>query len=250
MAASSSRPVVLVTGAQKGIGAGMARAFAASGYDVAINYLDDEAAARAVAADVAAAGGRAHLAKCDISDLAALEDMVAATNETFGRLDVLVNNAAIFPRSDFLDMSVAEWDRVQDVNLRATVFATQFAARIMTKRGGGSVICTASQAVRGVRRSSHYVAAKGAIVALVRALALELAPHRIRVNAISPGLIDTDQPRIVHSDAELAERAQQIPWQRLGQSSDIAATAVFLASPAADYITGQTIHVNGGSYMP
>jgi NAD(P)-dependent dehydrogenase (short-subunit alcohol dehydrogenase family) len=232
------------------LGAALARRFAIAGYDVGVNYLDDPAAAKSVAADVEAAGARAHLVQCDIADVGALEAMVVGTATAFGRLDVLVNNAAIFPRSDFLDLDVGEWTQVLDVNLRATVFGSKYAARTMAKSGGGSIICLASQAVRGVRRSVPYVASKGAIVALTRALALELAPHRIRVNSISPGLIDTDQPRIAHSEAELAERAAQIPWMRLGTPDDIARAAVFLASPEADYITGQTLHVNGGSFMP
>jgi NAD(P)-dependent dehydrogenase (short-subunit alcohol dehydrogenase family) len=247
---SAPRKSVMVTGAQKGIGAGIALAFGRAGYAVAVNYLDDRDAAQSVVDGIVAVGGAAMLSQFDVSDLAAVENAMAGTAENFGGLDVLVNNAAIFPRSDFLEMSPAEWDAVLSVNLRGTAFAAQFAARIMAKQGGGCIINTSSQAVRGVSRSAHYVASKGAIVSLTRALAVELAPLRIRVNAISPGLIDTDQPRVVHTDEELAERGRAVPWGRIGQPDDIAGTALFLASGAADYITGQTIHVNGGSYLP
>lgn len=243
-----TRRKTLVTGAQQGIGAAIAAVLAAREHDVAIAWHDDEGAAMAVARAVEGAGGRAVTLQADLSDAAATKALVADAAEGLGGLDGLVNNAAIFPRSDFLTMPVAEWDAVMHVNLRATFVASQAAARIMAQ-SGGAIVHTSSQAVRGVRRSAHYVATKGAIETLTRAMALDLAPHGIRVNAVAPGLIDTAQPRVVHTDAELAERGASVPLGRIGQPEDIARTVAFLLSDDAAYITGEVVKVTGGSYM-
>lgn len=246
-----NRKAAVVTGAQQGIGAAIAIRLARAGMDVAINWLDDRQAAEGVADAVRAHGVEALLVQADICSVDGVTGMIGEAGDRFGRLDVLVNNAAIFPRSPFLEMDAATWDAVLNVNLRGTVFASQAAAKVMIEgRSGGVIINTSSQAVRGVLHSAHYVASKGAIISLTRALALELAPHAIRVNAVSPGLIDTAQPRIVHTDEELAERGRQVPLGRIGQPDDIAGTVAFLASDDASYITGQTIPINGGTYLP
>lgn len=251
MAEQITRKAALVTGAQQGIGAAIAQRLARSGFDVAINWLDDEASAQSVAAEARKFGAAAVLVHADLATVDGARRMVRLSAEAFGRLDVLVNNAAIFPRSPFLEMDEKTWDAVLNVNLRGTVFAAQEAARLMIAAGeGGVIVNTSSQAVRGVKRSAHYVASKGAIISLTRAMALELAPHRIRVNCVSPGLIDTAQPRIVHTEEELAERGRQVPLGRIGQPEDIAGMVAFLASDEASYVTGQTIQVNGGTYMP
>jgi len=177
--------------------------------------------------------------------------MVAQVQSELGGLDVLVNNAGVYPRVPFLEMRESDWDHVVDVNLKGGFFCAQAAARAMVAAGRrGSIINMASQAVRGAVRGVHYSASKGGVVAMTRATALELAPHGIRVNAIAPGLTDTAQPRYGNNEAELAAMASAVPLGRMAQPDDIAAVAVFLASDDARHITGQTVHVNGGSYMP
>ena len=243
--------IALVTGAQQGIGRGIALAFAREGADVAVNYLDDRAAAEKVMQEVRAAGGRAVLVQADVARPADAQRMVAQVQSELGGLDVLVNNAGVYPRVPFLEMRETDWDHVVDVNLKGGFFCAQAAARAMVAAGRrGSIINMASQAVRGAVRGVHYSASKGGVVAMTRATALELAPHGIRVNAIAPGLTDTAQPRYGNNEEELAAMASAVPLGRMAQPDDIAAVAVFLASDDARHITGQTVHVNGGSYMP
>ncbi len=241
----------LVTGAQQGIGKAIAIAFAQEGADVAINYLDGKAEAEAAAEAVRAAGGRAVLVQGDVSAAGAPGALVDATIAAFGRIDILVNNAGVFPRVAFLDMTERDWDFVHSINLKATCFCSQAAARAMVRAGTtGAIISLASSSVFGAApRGAHYAASKGGIVSLTRAMATELAPAGIRVNAIAPCLTDTAQPRYGHSEEELAERAAAIPLGRMGQPVDIANVAVFLASERSAFITGQTVHANGGLFM-
>ena len=246
--------VALVTGAQQGIGAAVAVALAGEGADVALSWLDDRAAAEAVAARIGAAGRRAHLVRADVSRLAEIEAMVGETVRALGAPDILVNNAGVYPRVPLLEMRESDWDHVIDINLKAGCFATIAMAKALIAAGrpGGSVINLSSSAIRGAVRGVHYSASKGGVVSMTRALALELAPYNIRVNAIAPGLTDTAQPRYGNSDDELVEMARTtIPLRgRLLTPEQIARTAVFLASDDASATTGQVLHVNGGSYMP
>jgi NAD(P)-dependent dehydrogenase (short-subunit alcohol dehydrogenase family) len=243
----------LVTGAQQGIGAAIARALAAEGADVAVTWLDDLAAAEAVVGSVVQAGRRAHLIRADVAKLADIEAMVAETIETLGVPDILVNNAGVYPRVRFLEMRESDWDHVLDINLKAGCFAAVGVARALIAAGKpGSIINLSSQAMRGAVRGVHYSASKGGVVSMTRAMALELAPHNIRVNAIAPGTTDTAQPRYGNTDAELIEIARAtIPLGgKLLTPDQIARTAVYLSSDDSDAVTGQVIHVNGGSYMP
>jgi 3-oxoacyl-[acyl-carrier protein] reductase len=229
----------------------MALAFAREGAHVAVNYLDDKDAAARVAGEVRAAGGKSTVVQGDVSRVASVEALVDAAARDMGGLDVLVNNAGTYPRVPFLDMREADYDHVLDVNLKGTFFCAQAAARAMIAAGRrGSIINLASQAIRGAVRGTHYTASKGGVVALTRAIALELAPHGIRVNAIAPGLTDTAQPRYGSTEEEIAAMSDAVPLGRMAQPQDIADVAVFLASDAARHITGQTIHVNGGQYLP
>jgi NAD(P)-dependent dehydrogenase (short-subunit alcohol dehydrogenase family) len=248
-----SGKVALVTGAQQGIGAAIALALAGEGADVALTWLDDEAAAEAVGRGVRESGRRAELIRADVAKLGDIESMVYETVRRLGPPDILVNNAGVYPRVPLLQMTERDWDFVLDINLKAGCFATIAAAKaLIAAKKPGAVINLASSAVRGAVRGVHYSASKGGVVSMTRSLALELAPHDIRVNAIAPGLTDTAQPRYGNSDAELVEMARAtIPLRGALLTPDqIARTAVFLASDDASAVTGQVLHVNGGSYMP
>jgi len=242
---------VLVTGAQQGIGRAIAVHCAMAGGDVAVNWLDDERAANAVSDQIRALGRRAMTVRADMARLADIEAMVAAVEEGLGAIDVLVNNAGVFPRVPFLELRESDWDYVLDINLKGTCFCAQAVAKRMAAAGrpGAIINLTSGAAYRGSPRGTHYCASKGGVVSLTRQMALELAPHRIRVNAIAPGLTDTAQPRYGSSEAEIAAMAKTIPLGRIAQPDDIARTAVFLASDEARFTTGQVLHVNGGGYL-
>jgi NAD(P)-dependent dehydrogenase (short-subunit alcohol dehydrogenase family) len=240
----------LVTGAQQGIGRAIALALARDGADVAINFLDDEAAASEVADAVRALGRRSVLAQGDVSRLADVEAMVAATVRRLAAPDVVVNNAGVFPRVAFLDMQERDWDHVLDVNLKGSFLTAQAGARAMIAAGrAGAIVNVSSSAVRGDPRGVHYSASKAGVIGLTRAMALALAPHRIRVNAIAPGTTDTAQPRYGHTEAELATRVRDTPFGRMAHPDEIARVAVFLATEEAAWISGEVVHVNAAAYM-
>jgi 3-oxoacyl-[acyl-carrier protein] reductase len=242
--------VALVTGAQQGIGKAIALAYGREGASVVVNYLDDQAAAEAIATQIRTCGREAVPVAGDVSRLADVQRMVEA-GTALGGIDIVVNNAGIFPRVAFLDMTESQWDAVLDVNLKGTFFCSQAVARQMVARGQGGVIISLASgaAFRSSPRGVHYVSSKAGIVGFTRAAALELAPQRIRVNAIAPGTTDTAQPRYGMTEEELQAAGRQIPLGRLGTPEDVADLAVFLASEEARHITGQTIHVNGGSFL-
>jgi NAD(P)-dependent dehydrogenase (short-subunit alcohol dehydrogenase family) len=242
--------VVLVTGAQQGIGEAMAIAFATAGYDVGINWLDNEVAAERVAHQVRELGQRALTVRADLGSVEQINGMVETTVSGLGGIDVLVNNAGVFPRVAFLDMTEAEWDHVIGINLKGSAFCAQAVARQMVaSKRQGSIINLSSRSLAGAPLGVHYSSTKAGVVGMTRAMALALAPHRIRVNAIAPGLTDTAQPRYGNTEAELQVMAEAVPLGRMGTPADIAALGVFLASDAASYITGQVHHINGGAYM-
>ncbi len=242
--------VALVTGAQQGIGRAIALAYGREGASVVVNYLDNQAAAEDIASRIRAGGARAIAVAGNVARAADVRGLLEA-GTTLGGIDVLVNNAGIFPRVEFLQMSEAQWDEVLGVNLKGTFLCTQAVAREMVARGrGGAVINLASAAAfRSSPRGVHYVSSKAGIVGLTRAAALELARYKVRVNAIAPGTTDTAQPRYGMSEEELQAAGRQIPLGRLAEPEDVADLAVFLASEEARHITGQTMHVNGGSYL-
>jgi 3-oxoacyl-[acyl-carrier protein] reductase len=243
--------VALVTGAQQGIGRALAVALAGDGADVGVNYLDDGEAAERVAAEVRSAGRRACVVQGDVSRARDAVAMVEAVARELGTPGILVNNAGVFPRIDFLEMTEHDWDRVLDVNLKGSFLCAQATARRMVAAGiAGTIVNISSVAMRGTPLGVHYAASKAGVMGLTRAMALALAPHRIRVNALAPGLTDTAQPRHGNSEAELVELGRQIPLEgRMARPEEIARVAVFLAAEESGWITGQTIHVNGGAFM-
>ncbi len=242
--------VALVTGAQQGIGRAIAVALARDGADVGVNFLDDAAAAEGVAGEIRGLGRRAVTVQGDVSKAASVEAMVKAVTAALGPPEVLVNNAGVFPRASFLELPELEWDHVLGVNLKGSFLCAQAVARaLVAAHRPGAIVNISSSAVRGDPRGVHYSSSKAGIVGLTRAMALALAPHRIRVNAIAPGLTDTAQPRYGNTEEQIAERAREIPLGRIAQPEEIANVAVFLASSEAGWVTGELIHVNGGFYM-
>jgi NAD(P)-dependent dehydrogenase (short-subunit alcohol dehydrogenase family) len=242
--------VAVVTGAQQGIGRAIALGMAAEGAHVVVNWLDDPDAAAAIARKCRALNVRADTVQGNVSRPSDVETILKAADR-MGGIDILVNNAAIFPRSDFLDLAEAEFDSVIAVNLKGPFLCMQAAAKRMVAAGtkGTIINLTSGAAFRSSPRGVHYVASKAGVVGLTRAAALELAPHGIRVNAIAPGMTDTAQPRYGMTEAEIAAVGAANPMPGLSQPEDMAGLAIFLASDEASRITGQTVHVNGGQYL-
>jgi 3-oxoacyl-[acyl-carrier protein] reductase len=240
----------LVTGAQQGIGRAVAGALAEAGADVAINWLDDRPSAEVVAAEVEGLGRKAPLVQASVASSAEVARMVAAADKALGGIDLLVNNAGVFPRSPFLELSEAEWDLVHNVNLKGSFLVGQAVARLMVAAGRkGTIVNISSSSVRGHVLGVHYAASKAGIIGLTRAMALALAPHGIRVNAIAPGLTDTAQPRYQFSEEEMQQQSRLVPLGAMAQPADIADVIVFLASQKSRFMTGEVVHANGGLYM-
>lgn len=237
---------VLVTGAARGIGRACAVAFQAQGARVAWADFDHEGAARAVAATGQSAN-RARAYGVDVRDPAAVRRMVVEVDDWLGGIDVLVTSAGVYPSRRALEMSVEEWDDVMQVNARGTFLTAQAVARAMVARGRpGAIVTIASGSARFAREgAAHYGASKAAVVALTRALALELAPVGIRVNAVSPGLIDVPGGPYLHPEYKRAMTAM-VPAGRMGTPEDVAAAVTWVASVPAAYVTGQVIVVDGG----
>ncbi|MGZ3455343.1 MAG: SDR family NAD(P)-dependent oxidoreductase [Polyangiales bacterium] len=238
----------IVTGGAVGIGAACAIRLAELGADVAI--LDpDEANGDATAAAIRANGDMARRIGCDLGEVASIEAAIAQVLALSGRIDVVVNNAGIFPMAPALDLSERTWDRVLDVNLKGAFFCSQLAARAMVKgREGGAIVNIASiDAIHPTGSLVHYDASKGGLVMMTKSLAKELAPFGIRVNAIAPGAIDTPGASAALSDDTVRKAfLSRIPLGRMGAPDDIARAVAFRAAPASDYVTGALLVVDGG----
>lgn len=239
--------VALITGAAQGMGAACARKLAASGLRLVLFDLQSDAL-KALARSLTDAGAQVRAVR---GDVAAPQGGVDAALEAFGRLDVLVNAAGILESTPFLEMSEAEWDRVVSVNLKGAFLASQCAARPMVRQGWGRIIHFSSTAGKtfSTLGGCHYTAAKHGVLGLVRATARELADHGVTVNAVCPGLIDTEMVRSQISPEQVTQIAASFPISRLGGAGEVADLVAFLASPYSAYITGAAIDINGGDLM-
>ena len=239
--------VVVVTGAANGIGRGIALAMADAGADVVVSDLA-LIECEAVAKEIKVKGRRALAVQADVSKKADVENLVESAAEKMGRVDVMVNNAGIYPFKAFVEMDEAFLDKVLAVNLKGALFGCQAAAKRMIAQGGGGRIINVSSiaSVIGYANLVHYCASKGGVTAATRAIALELAPHKITVNAIAPGAVQTPGVGAI-DEKTLGQILQTIPIGRIGKPEDIAAAAVFLASDEAGYVTGAILVSDGGS---
>lgn len=241
--------VALVTGGSRSIGRAIAIGLAREGADVAVNYTQAKDAADEVVQEIQRLGRRAIAVQADVANVVQIEAMVKKVVDTFGRIDILMNNAGIVVRTPLFDVTEELFDRVMDVDVKGLFFASQIVARQMIKQGRGGVMINTSSVSAEMAQAelTHYQAAKAAVYMLTRGLALELAQYGIRVNAIEPGLIETDLNRARLANPKIrAERISTIPLGRIGRPEDLVGAVVYLASDESAYATGAAIRVDGG----
>jgi len=241
--------IAVVTGGSRGIGRAICIALSAPGTRLYFNYSNNAQAAAETAEAIQAAGGTAVFESVDVASEAAVSNYLGAIVKEAGRIDVLVNNAGITRDGLLVRMKAADWDAVMDVNLKGTFNCMKVAAKTMMKQRYGRIINISSVVgVAGNPGQANYVASKAGIIGLTKAVARELASRNITVNVVAPGYIDTDMTGDINAKAKAA-MIDQIPMGRIGTPADISGVVAFLTSSAADYITGQVIHVSGGMYM-
>ena len=243
-----SGKIALVTGAAQGIGRDIALGLAADGAEVAICDVNLEAAQK-TAADIEAMGRKSLALKANVASSADVSAMIDQVVEKFGRIDILVNNAGITRDGLILRMKDEDWDLVLSINLKGAFLCTKSALKYMSKQRSGTIINIASiVGAMGNAGQANYVASKAGLIGLTKTIAREYSNRNVTANAVAPGFIDTAMTQAL-SEQVRTDLAKQIPLGRLGSSGDVANAVRFLASPAAAYITGQVIHVNGGMYM-
>lgn len=236
--------VAIVTGAGQGIGRGIAIAMVKEGCQVAVSDVNYDNCLKVVS-EIEALGGKAVAIKCDVSKKSDVDNLIAGAVEKFGHLDIMVNNAGIYPFVPFLDMTEENWDKVININLKSMFLCSQAAAKQMLS--GGKIVNISSIAgFVGFSGLAHYCASKGGVNGMIRPLAMELAAKKINVNNVAPGAIETPGATGGSSEEVKKQTITAIPWGRMGQPEDIANAVIFLASDKADYITGQTLVVDGG----
>jgi NAD(P)-dependent dehydrogenase (short-subunit alcohol dehydrogenase family) len=239
--------MAIVTGAGSGIGLAIAEAFHADGARVALGDLNQDTVDRAAAR---IGGDRVFAAVVDVRDETSVRDFFAGSEHALGPVTITVANAGIFPNCPVLDMSVTEWDRVMETNLRGTLLTCQAGARSMVAGGRPGKIVTISSGAHASARlgGAHYCASKAGIVMFTKVLAMELAERRINVNCVAPGYINT-KPDIARTDTDFQNAMlRNIPLGRFGTPAEVAQTVLYLASSAADYVTGEVFAVNGGAF--
>lgn len=241
--------VAIITGADSGIGKAIALQMAREGAVVTIDYIGPPEGAARVVRQIEGEGGKALAVQADVTKVDQITNLVAQTVQTFGRLDIMVNNAGIEEKHPFLEMPLEVWNRVLAVNLTGPWLGSQLAAQQMVKQGAGGRIINISSVHEDLPMPTNapYCAAKGGLRMLMRTIAVELAPHKITVNNIGPGAIDTpmDAPLKQHPEL-MKELLAEIPLGRMGQPEEVAELAVYLASDAAAYVTGETYFIDGG----
>jgi NAD(P)-dependent dehydrogenase (short-subunit alcohol dehydrogenase family) len=241
--------VAIVTGAGQGIGRAISMGLAREGAKIVVADINRQGA-EAVAAELEQAGAQSLACQADVSKVDPVEQLKDEALHRFGRIDILVNNAGIYPVCPITEMTAEVWDRVIDTNLGGNFLCSRAVVPHMRSGNGGRIICVSSTVgYRGAKKGTHYAASKAGIIGFVKALARELAPDGITVNAICPGITDTAQPRGHRTEEELFSLASTIPLGRIGQPEDMVGPVLFLASDAASYITGQALMVTGGSFM-
>ncbi len=241
-----SGKMALVTGGARGIGAAVSRRLAEAGAAVVINYNKSADWAENLLREIQSQGGQAELFQADVSEAGQVEALFESIRKQRGRLDILVNNAGIVRDGLLLSMRLADWSKVHDVNLTGAFLTTRLACELMVPAHGGKIINIASvSGIRGGRGQTNYASSKGGLIAFTRACAVELGPKGVQVNAVLPGMIETEMSGRVRKRAGEAILAR-IPAERFGDPADVAALVVFLASDFSGYITGQAICVDGG----
>ncbi len=241
---------VIITGSRQGMGKADALAFAENGAKVTVADISQEDC-QLVVDEIEKNGGQGLAVKCDVSNGKEVEEMIKKTVEKFGKVDILVNNAGICQFKPFLELTEDEWQKTLDINLKGYFLCAKAAAKEMAKQKSGAIVNIASvvmgQIGMGMAGLAHYSASKGGIAALTKTLALELAPHNIRVNTIAPGAIDTPMAASVKTDPKTLEQTlAMIPMRRMGKPEEIANAVLFLASNDSSYITGSIVVVDGG----
>lgn len=239
----------IVTGASRGIGRAIALKLAQDGFNVVVNYSGSQQRAEAVAKEVEAFGVKVLVVQANVSDADAVKALVDTTLETFGSIDVLVNNAGITRDNLMMRMKEQDWDDVIDTNLKSVFLCTKAVTRPMMKQRAGRIINVASVVgVVGNAGQANYTASKAGVIGLTKTSAKELAPRNILVNAVAPGFIETEMTDAMPEEAK-AGMLSQIPLAKLGKPEDIADVVSFLASDASRYMTGQVLHIDGGMVM-
>jgi glucose 1-dehydrogenase len=247
-----SGKIALITGSSRGIGRGIAVEMAKEGADIVVNYLSHEDEARKVAEQARGMGRRALVCYADVSKREDVEKLVEATLEEFGRVDICVSNVGRTIRKPFVELTPEDFEWVMRASCFSVFNVCQLCARDMVKRGkGGAILIISSvHSFVPIGTSVPYNTAKAGINHMAATMAEELAPHRIRVNVIDPGWIDTPGERELCTEEELQEEARKLPWGRLGRPEEVGKAAVFLCSDDADYITAAALGVDGGFWLP
>lgn len=236
--------VAIITGSTKGLGRETAILFAQEGAKVVVNGRNEERA-KEVVKIIKDNGGSAFIWIADVGIKSEVEKMVKETLKKYGRIDILVNNAGIAKGSRFYEIEEKDWDNIINTNLKGYFLCAQAVGKVMIEQNYGKIVNVSSIYYTGSKGQLHYDVSKGGIVSLTRSLALELARYKVNVNCVAPGICETDMSKLIPQKV-IDEYIKEVPFRRLGKAEEIAKTILFLASDESSYITGQTIHIDGG----